>query len=69
MKFRLLLLLSVLTLGACSKDPEEAERREKATKYYRTTNTVIQPTDDIISFEPPATLNDSRPPANPVPYL
>ncbi len=39
-----------LTLGACSGDPSQSDKRAQAQEYYRTTNTVIPTNNDIITF-------------------
>ena len=62
MIIRLTLLMVVALTAACSD--KQAEKRAEAQHYFRNTNTVIPPSDKIISFPKVVESKDNRPAAN-----
>lgn len=62
MTLRTPLIMAIALTTACSGD---SERLQKASEYYRSTNTVIPANNDIISFPVPSKVNVTRPAANP----
>jgi len=50
-----------LTLAACSSDQAESDRRAQAQEYYRTTNTIMPATDEIVTFPAVSKNDQSRP--------
>jgi hypothetical protein len=65
MKFRILLIVASVLISACSRDSDEADKREQAQKYYRTTNTMIPANEEIITFPALPEASHSRPESNP----
>jgi hypothetical protein len=65
MKFRILLIVASLQISACSRDSDEADKREQAQKYYRTTNTMIPANEEIITFPALPEASHTRPESNP----
>jgi hypothetical protein len=65
MLFRSAIIAAIALTAACSGDQSEENKRAEAQKYYRTTNTVIPASDEIVRFAAPERLNDNRPEANP----
>ncbi len=62
MTLRIPLIMAIALTTACSGD---SERLEKASEYYRSTNTVIPANNELISFPVPSKVNVARPAANP----
>lgn len=50
MIFRAILFVAIALTTACSGDSAEKERLARGEKQFRTTNSIIPPIDDIISF-------------------
>ena len=65
MIFRIVMITVIALTAACSGDPSAADKREQAQKHYRSTNTVIPASNEIISFPALANPRDSRPASNP----
>jgi hypothetical protein len=65
MLLRIALILVVAFTAACSNDSSESERRAQAREYYRTTNTVIPASEEIISFTASPEPRSGRPEPNP----
>lgn len=65
MIFRIVMITVIALTAACSGDPSAADKREQAQKHYRSTNTVIPASNEIISFPALANPSDSRPASNP----
>ena len=61
MIFRNALIMVCLLITACSGDPSESDKRAQAQAYYRTTNTVIPASDEIITFPALSAPDPSRP--------
>ena len=59
------LIVACVLTTACSGDSSESDRRAEAQKYYRTTNTVIPASDEIITFPALPAPDQSRPRSNP----
>lgn len=63
------IVLSVFLISACSDNSAEKERFEKAQNYYRTADTVIPASDEVISFPALPQISEqyaeSRPAPNP----
>ena len=64
MIFRIAMIVAFALVTACSGDSEEAQKRAEAQEYFRTTNTVIAGSDEIITFTPVPKPSDSRPEPN-----
>jgi hypothetical protein len=65
MIFRTATFAAIALTAACSGDQSESDKRAEAQKYYRTTNTVIPATDEIITFPALSKPSDTRPESNP----
>lgn len=59
------MIAAIALTAACSGDPSESEKRAAAQVYYRTTNTILPPNDEIITFPALADTAHSRPLPNP----
>jgi len=64
MIFRTVLIAFCLMLAACSGDQAQEDKRAQAQAYYRTTNTVIPGSDEIIRFPALLAPDPSRPKPN-----
>jgi len=65
MLLRSAIIAAIALTAACSGDQSEENKRAEARVYYRTTDTVIPASDEIVSFAAPERRNDNRPEANP----
>jgi hypothetical protein len=65
MIFRTALITVIAMVTACSDDSPQSEARAKAREYYRTTNTVIPASNEIITFPALPASERSRPLPNP----
>lgn len=65
MIFRITMIAAIALTAACSGDQSESDKRAQAQEYYRTTNTVIPASDEIITFPALPKPSDSRPESNP----
>ena len=65
MIFRIAMIVAFALMAGCSGDSQEAQKRAEAQEYFRTTNTVIAGSDEIITFTPLPKPSDSRPEPNP----
>lgn len=61
MIFRTVLIAFCLMIAACSGDQAQEDKRAQAQAYYRTTNTVIPGSDEIIRFPALLAPDPSRP--------
>ena len=57
------IVTAIALVSACSS--EQSERREEARNYFRSANTVIPASNEIIDFPAPPRANNPRPAANP----
>ena len=64
MIFRTVLIAFCLMLAACSGDQAQEDKRAQAQAYYRTTNTIIPGSDEIIRFPALLAPDPSRPKPN-----
>ncbi|MCT2529594.1 DUF3604 domain-containing protein [SAR92 clade bacterium H921] len=64
MIFRTVLIAFCLMIVACSGDQAQEDKRAQAQAYYRTTNTVIPGSDEIIRFPALLAPDPSRPKPN-----
>ena len=64
MIFRTVLIAFCLMLAACTGDQAQEDKRAQAQAYYRTTNTVIPGSDEIIRFPALLAPDPSRPKPN-----
>ena len=64
MIFRTVLIALCLMLAACSGDQAQEDKRAQAQAYYRTTNTIIPGSDEIIRFPALLAPDPSRPKPN-----
>ena len=65
MIFRIAMIVAFALMAGCSGDSQEAQKRAEAREYYRTTNTIIPASDEIITFPALPMPDDSRPASNP----
>ena len=65
MIFRIAMIVTFALMAGCSGDSQEAQKRAEAREYYRTTNTIIPASDEIITFPALPMPDDSRPASNP----
>ncbi|MBT3410000.1 MAG: DUF3604 domain-containing protein [Halieaceae bacterium] len=61
MMVRTLIIAAIALTAACSKDQSESDKRAQAQQYYRTTNAILPPSEEIISFLPSPNSNAGRP--------
>ena len=64
MIFRIALIAFCLMIAACSGDQAQEDKRAQAQAYYRTTNTIIPGSDEIIRFPALLAPDPSRPKPN-----
>ncbi|MCX2982932.1 DUF3604 domain-containing protein [Halieaceae bacterium IMCC14734] len=65
MIFRTALSIAIALTAACSGDLSESDKREQAQEYFRTTNTIIPASDEIIAFPSAPAPDSGRPLPNP----
>jgi hypothetical protein len=65
MIFRTAIIAAIALTTACSDDPSASDKRAEAREYYRTTNTIIPASDEIITFPALPVLDNSRPLSSP----
>ncbi len=63
MIFRITMIAAIVLTAACSGD--QSDKRAEAREYYRTTNTIIPASDEIITFPALPEPSDSRPLSTP----
>ncbi|CAI8308914.1 MAG: Uncharacterised protein [Porticoccaceae bacterium UBA1117] len=60
MIFRIFLIVTTLLIISCSDNSQVSKQRAEAQDYYRTTNTIIAPNNEIITFPPMQKADHSR---------
>ena len=60
MIFRIFLIVTTLLIISCSDNSQVSKQRAEAQDYYRTTNTIIAPNNEIITFPPVQKADHSR---------